>query len=142
MAGKVPREVSRERERRAWELRQQLWTHERIAAELGVTHQAVTAMLKRVDRRVLAKLDAEVALQKAAQTAQLQYIADEAMQAWESCKSSGPDPRFLGEARGALSDLRKLWGLDAPAKSHVQAEGELVIKVEYDDINDSPSQAT
>ena len=31
------------------------------------------------------------------------------------------DPRYLDEARKALADLRKLWGLDAPQKVDVRA---------------------
>ena len=31
------------------------------------------------------------------------------------------DPRYLGEGRKALADLRKLWGLDAPQKVDIRA---------------------
>lgn len=158
MAGRkrIPAELSRERERVAWELRQQLWTEPRIADHLGVTKQAVSAMLKRVSVRVLAELKENVELVKADQTAQLQWIASEATTAWHHSKQDaqtvktvvGPqgeddglgtatikeettvkgqagDPALLSQARGALADIRSIWGLDAPEKVEVQSEVKL-----------------
>jgi predicted transcriptional regulator len=161
MGRTIPLEVTRERERRAWDLRQRGWTQQRIADELGITHQAVSALLKRLDRRFLAKSDDLIAAQKAAQTQQLQYIADEALQAWERSKldaetvvtTSGRahvskegdvtllpdetkvqiqgqsgDPRLLDQARGALEDIRKVWGIDAPTKVAGPDGGPIVIR--------------
>ncbi len=138
MASRQPREITRYREMRAWELRQQMWTQKRIADELGICHQAVSKILKRIDERFLAKADELIAEQKAAQTEQLRYIADEALQAWERSKRNAEtvttketdngtevttrvqgqygDPRLLDQARGALADIRTLWGLDAPKR--------------------------
>ena len=31
------------------------------------------------------------------------------------------DPRYLEEARKALADLRKIWGVDAPARMSIEA---------------------
>jgi DNA-directed RNA polymerase specialized sigma24 family protein len=50
----VKRELARERERRAWQLRTtKFFSHRQIAAALGVTRGAVTKMLLRVERRYL-----------------------------------------------------------------------------------------
>jgi hypothetical protein len=140
--GSVPKEVARERERRAWELRQKFWTHERIAAELGVDRSTVTKMLARVSRRILDTMQSEVAAMKAEQVSQLTFIADEAMQAWNASKQpakearkltrktrkvaddetqmkskdQNADPRYLATAMQALTDIRAIMGLNAPTK--------------------------
>ena len=41
------------------------------------------------------------------------------------------DPRYLEEARKALADHRKLWGLDAPHKVDVRAS-----RTPYDDMSE------
>lgn len=146
MAGKprIPKEVTLENERRAWALRQKMWTHERIAQELGLERTTVTMMLKRIGNRHLKTIQDEVASIRAEQLDQLSYIADEAMQAWESSKApsksasktskkrtsggAGDDetrvetkerdgnPAYFTAAMKALEDIRKLLGLDAPIK--------------------------
>lgn len=133
------KEITQHREMRAFELRQQLWTHERIAKELGVERSAVTKMLKRISRRYSDKLEEEVKRIRAEHTLHLEHMADEAMQAWVSSKqpakdarrrktarrgeeeenrvqTQNADPRFLAEARAALADIRDIWGADAPTK--------------------------
>lgn len=128
-----------ERERRVWELRQQWWTHERIAEEVGIDRSTVTKMLGRISKRYSEMLLTEVDRLRVEQVVRLEYMADQAMQAWASSKqpakdarrrkrtgvdeveenrvqTQNADPRFLGEARAALGDIRKLLGLDAPAK--------------------------
>jgi DNA-binding transcriptional MocR family regulator len=138
-AGRTPREVALEREQRAWKMRQQLYTHERIAAELGVDRSTVTKMLARVGKRYLNSIQNEVAALKAEQFAQLAHIADEAMQAWRASKQPKKEARkvsrkqtkrgdeeatvaqtkeqngdwhHLEMARAALADIRKIFGLD------------------------------
>jgi hypothetical protein len=86
---KVAREVTIARETRAWDLRQQGWTHERIAADLGVDRSTVTRILGRLSARYMAALAKDVDQVKGGQIAQLEYIADEAMQAWERSKAPG-----------------------------------------------------
>lgn len=49
-----PKQVTRERERRAWELRQRCWTEARIAAELGVATSTVCYMLQRKEKELAA----------------------------------------------------------------------------------------
>jgi hypothetical protein len=133
--------VTVERESQAWALRQQGWTQQAIADELGIAQQTVAHILKRVERRVLKELSAEVARFKARQTAQLEAMLHEAMRAWEKSlvpatvlvkrqRPHGGDeegaeeivqeirdqfgnPAFLQEAMAALAAIRKIWGLDA-----------------------------
>ena len=98
--GKVPREVAVERERRAWELRQKFWTHERIAAELGVDRSTVTKMLARISDRFWSSISGQIAAMKGDQVSQLMVIADEAMQAWESSKRPAKNAKKVTRKRG------------------------------------------
>lgn len=144
---KVKPEQAREHERRAWELRCRGWTQPRIARELGLDDSAVCRILKRVSARVLAELKDSVERVKAEQTETLQHVIDEALQAWERSKgtrktvtrqtvSGGEndedrqrttqhasertgDVAYLSEARAAMADLRKVWGVDAASRHEV-----------------------
>lgn len=149
MTNRVSREVTREREMRAWGYRQQGWTEQHIADELGIDFTTVSKMLKRMDERFLKTQFAEVERLKAIQTSQLEHIYREALTRWEkSCeeltietitsgraevtksgelvtlpdeikiehRQQNGDPRMLDQARGALGDIRKIWGADAPTK--------------------------
>jgi hypothetical protein len=86
MPRRVPRQVTIEREIRAWDLSRQCWTQERIAEELGIDQSAVSLALRRVERRALEQLSECVLEVKARQTFQLENIANEAMDAWERSK--------------------------------------------------------
>jgi hypothetical protein len=136
MPGNAPaREVSRQREQDAWTLRQEGRTEAAIAERLGVSQPAVSKMLRRVEARVLKDLSGRVGRMKAAQTAQLEHITSQAMRAWEvsledsvtvqateggafvvTTKTQSGNPAHLGQARGALADIRAIWGLNAPAR--------------------------
>lgn len=83
---KVPKEVTTERDRRAWELRQKGWTTRHIAEELTVDHSTICRALSRVETRLAKQFEQDALRIKARHTAQLEHIADEAMQAWERSK--------------------------------------------------------
>lgn len=86
MAARPPLQVTRSREKEAWELRQQFWTEQRIADHLGVERSTVSKMLDRVERDLAERLAAEALPIKARQTAQLEQIAAEAYEQWRrSC---------------------------------------------------------
>ena len=148
--------MAREHERRAWGLRQRGRTQEQIAAELQITQQAVSKILARVSDRYLKQVEAKVGRIKAQQTAQLEQIVSESMDAWERSKkpqrtlttvtrtgAEGQtseqttqqaveqvgDVAYLDQARAALADLRKVWGIDAPQK--VEHSGEMTQILEY-----------
>ena len=76
-----------EKENRVWEMRQTGATIRRIGAELGIPHTTVQAALRRVYKRILAKMEAEVAAEKVAQLYQLDEVVDEAFQAWHRSKA-------------------------------------------------------
>jgi predicted transcriptional regulator len=147
--GHEPRPRIRTRELRALELATLGWSQHRIAADLGVSQAAVSKILKRIELRLLRELTETVQRQKARQTLRLDHLFAEAMAAWEQSKTDstrrrqrktqagagGPsatvaeivtenqhgDPRYLDEARRALADHRKIWGLDAAQKVDVRA---------------------
>src|SRR5207248_9927611 len=133
------------------------WRQHQIAGDLGVSQAAVSKILKRAETRVLQDLTSVVERQKARHTLRLEHLFAEAMRAWDASKadttrrrqrktdggSGGAgatvaelvvenqhgDPRYLDEARKALADQRKLWGLDAPQKVDLHASRD-----PYDDL--------
>jgi len=147
--GHEPRTRVRTRELRALELATLGWSQHHIAADLGISQAAVSKILKRVELRLLRELSETIDRQKARQTVRLEHLFAEAMAAWERSKADSTrrrqrktqsggggagatiaeivsenqhgDPRYLDEARKALTDHRRIWGLDAPQKVDVQA---------------------
>jgi hypothetical protein len=119
-----------------------------IATDLQISQAAVSKILARVEQRALRDHAELVMRMKGQQTLQLDHIRQQAMAAWHASKTEATrrrqrrveggtdeaqtiaevtiestygDPRYLAEARAALTDLRKLWGLDAPQKLDVRA---------------------
>lgn len=147
--GHEPRTRVRTRELRAMELAVLGWSQYQIAADLGISQAAVSKILKRIETRILQELAETVERQKARHTLRLENLFAEAMRAWEQSKADSTrrrqrktqgraggagaivaevvvenqhgDPRYLDEARKALGDHRKIWGLDAPRKVDVRA---------------------
>jgi hypothetical protein len=135
-----------------------------------VTQQAVSKMLIRVEKRLLAEMSEQVKLMKVRQTTALQKVYRDAMAAWEESKKPqkslttkhGPsgengepgkvleshsllrdqdgDPRYLEQARQALADIRKIWGVDEPAQTRNDITGRLTLEIveEIIDAHDSP----
>lgn len=156
MAGRRPQiEQTRNRERMAWDLHALGWTESRIAEEMEkkglgrVTQQAVSAMLIRVEKRVLGEMKARVAGMKVRQTQMLMHLYNESLEAWQKSKeprktlttkgrpgiggmidsadeqvsqvqSQHGDARLLSECRELLADIRKVWGLDKEAPEEEQ----------------------
>jgi predicted transcriptional regulator len=73
-------------EARCWQLRQRGYSQRRIADELGLDQGTVCRMLRRVERREFERLSRQVDRHKATQTAILEGLVDEAIQAWERSK--------------------------------------------------------
>ena len=146
--GWEPRARVQGRERRVVDLATVGWSQHAIAAELQISQAAVSKILARVDARTLRELTTSMERQKVRQTQRLEFVYAEAMRAWRESQadttrrrqrqvdgSRGPgqtvaevvvtsqhgDPRYLETARKALTDLRRLWGMDAPQRVDVQA---------------------
>ncbi len=147
--GHEPRARIRTRERQIQDLAVQGWSQAQIATELGLSQPAVSKSLRRTETHALRELAASVERQKARQTLRLEHVFAESMGAWEQSKTDATrrrqrktqsgvggadatvaelvvenqhgDPRYLEEARKALADQRKLWGLDAPQKVDLRA---------------------
>jgi len=162
--GHEPRARIRTRELRALELAVLGWSQLQIAADLGISQAAVSKLLKRVELRLLREMTETVQRQKARQMLRLERLFVEAMQAWHASQAdttrrrqrhtqSGGggagatvaelvvenqhgDPRYLDEARKALTDQRKLWGLDAPQKVEVHTSRD-----RYDEMSEDALRA-
>jgi DNA-binding CsgD family transcriptional regulator len=162
--GHDPRARIHTRERRAMELAVLGWSQPQIAADLGISQAAVSKLLKRIETRLLRELAETVQRQKARQTLRLEHLFAEAMRAWNESKADTTrrrqrqtqggdggagatvaelvvenqhgDPRYLDEARKALADQRKLWGLDAPQKVDLHASRD-----PYDDMPEAALRA-
>jgi DNA-binding CsgD family transcriptional regulator len=146
--GHEPRARIRLREARVLELSVRGWSQAQIADDLGVTQAAVSKILARLDRRQLREQAETVGRQKAQQSRQLDHLYAQAIGAWDASRTDSTvrrqrqthaaggagttvaeivtepqhgDPRYLAEARKALADRRKLWGLDAPQQVDVRA---------------------
>lgn len=133
-----------DRSRKAWELTGRGWTQDEIAADLNISQQAVSKLMKKAEATVLASVRDTVLAQKVKQTHRLEALYREAMAAWEKSKgdstkrvrrwkgsgdgaeqetqivveTSTGDVAYLNLARSLMDDLRKIWGLDAPVKLH------------------------
>jgi len=130
--------VATERRKRAWAMRQEGHTQEEIAADLGISHQAVGKMLAKFDAWVNTHLVETRISEKMSQISQLHWQISQLTRAWERSKEPARsairrevneksteetraverigDPRFLAEARACMADIRSLLGLDiAPA---------------------------
>jgi hypothetical protein len=147
LAATYPKEIRKDIERRAWDLRQRFWTHQRIADELKVDRTTITRCLARIERRLARDFVGRAERIKVRQTYQLENIAADAFAQWErskldaetvkvteeaGCEGQPPgsktettlkgqcgDPGLLNQIRGALSDIRDIWGLDAPEKKQL-----------------------
>lgn len=133
---------------KAWAFRQKGYTQARIAETLGIDQSTVCRWLDAIEKRELARLSKRVESQKVRQTAILDLVIDESLQAWDrskkpktraSKKTGGNgkggqataeqtdvqqrdgDPAHLDTTMAALRDLRKLWGLDAAGKGKADA---------------------
>ena len=145
--GSEPRTRIVERQRVAVERSLSGDSQHQIASLLGISQAAVSKILRRAEDQIVQETRERGLRAKGRQIQQLEHIYAQAMSAWHRSKadtvrkrqrrsdgaSAGTsiaevvteaqhgDPRYLAEARNALSDLRKLLGLDAPQQLQVDA---------------------
>jgi len=118
-------------------------TQQQIATAEGISQAAVSKIARRIEERLLADVAYKVERQRARQTMRLEFVYQQAIRAWQDSKQDVQrrrqrktdrgdgdgvttaevmsenrhgDPRYLDEARKALTDLRKVWGVDAPER--------------------------
>jgi predicted transcriptional regulator len=83
------RQEREQREREAWRLRLAGWTQERIAGEIGVSQQAVSLCLRRIETRLAKEFAAEAYRIKARQAAALWEIYRRSLEEFErSCQDA------------------------------------------------------
>ena len=132
----LPAPLNPEQKRAAVDLQRRGLTRRTIADRLGVRFGAVGRFLSAVNKRALEKIAEFAAEAKIQQVSQLEWITEEALRGWErsqkdaetlkttecgdaetkteiTIKSQAGDPRFLWEARGALSEVRGILGIGA-----------------------------
>lgn len=147
--GAEPTARVRLREVKAMQLHLEGRSQHDIARTLGVSQPAVSKMLRRIEERLLADVAWRVDRQRARHSLRLEFLYGEAVRAWRASQDDGVrrrqrktdgssgggtvtvaeltsesrhgDPRFLDEARRVLSDLRTLWGVDAPERVSIEA---------------------
>ena len=121
-----------------------------VAAAAGIARSTLYRLVKRVNAQLAPQLAAEVAHRKADVHHTLMGILHRAAAGWERSvgvvvtvreepvlgsggrplkgvkrrivtrRPDPGDPAFLTEMRGALADLRRLWGMDSPTKVEVE----------------------
>lgn len=145
MGNFIPKALSLERRKKAWDLRVKNYTYDEIAKELGISETAVAKILNKVTKKYFDDHLADVEKVKSEQIAQHEHIAKEAYRAWERSKEVAKtirkenstangqalglgkqtveardqdgDPRYLAEYMKAKDHIRKIIGADAPIKS-------------------------
>lgn len=114
-----------------------------VGEEFGLAHNTIHDIREKVRRYLIPKLQREIMGIKADQTNSLEHIFCECMEAWEKSKtppteeidhvdaegetthtlkkkSTAGEPAFINQARGALADIRSLWGID----KHYELQGQ------------------
>lgn len=146
--GSEPRARIRLREIRVMDQIFEGRTQHQIAESLDISQPAVSKIIRRMEERLLADVAFKVERQRARHMLRLEHLYAEAVRAWRDSqqdttrrrqrKSDGTgsgggsfaelvsenrhgDPRYLYEARMALTDQRKVLGVDAPERLAVQA---------------------
>lgn len=145
--GHEPRARLRLREAQVLEQVLEGRTQQQIADALGISQPAVSKIVRRIEDRLLADLAVKAERQRARQTLRLDYIYGQAIHAWQESKQEGVrrrqrktehdggastvaelvsenrhgNPQYLEQARKALADVRKMWGVDAPARMTLDA---------------------
>jgi len=146
--GSEPRAQIRLREIRVMEQILEGRTQHQIAESLDISQPGVSKITRRMEERLLADVALKVERQRARHTLRLEHMYAESMRAWRGSQEDATrrrqrkaeggggaggtfaelvsenrhgDPRYLEEARKALTDLRKVWGVDAPERLSVQA---------------------
>ncbi len=133
----MPTKLAPELLDKAIELQRNCWTHQRIAAELGVCRATVSRSLSRHNRHVLKRLEKQSASIKAKHIIQLEWMAEEAAIQWKrstedaetiktstdilsplpgktetTLKGQSGNPALLREARESLAEIRSILGID------------------------------
>ena len=157
---KVPLELTIEREIEAWELHKQGFSQVEIAALLTgqdprhpIGRQGISKALRRVEERLMADLADRVERHKVSHYHRCEGLYFMAIKAFRESKglkgsvrgrltitrigktNEPGDPRFIGEARDALRDMRKIYGIDAPQKFDGTLKTERVLEdLDHDEL--------
>lgn len=121
------KELSLNRSKLAWDLRVKGWSQEKIANELGVSQSAISKMLLKSTKKFSEAYLLDIKNVKNEQIAQLEYVAYQAIVAWDSSRDAAEfDPRFLQIFMQAKEHIRKIIGADAPVKLETKGTADIV----------------
>lgn len=124
-----------------------------VARELGLTKQRVFSICERLRRMTFQELLQDVNGYRSVTLMRLENLYAEAIAAWERSKAGNKsstttsgqadsdvisttrsethgNPRFLAEARSALTGIRELTGLDAPQKVELKSTYDVYVEVD------------
>lgn len=152
----IPQAFQIKRDQLIWELRGQFYSLAQIAEhpDVQLTPKGISSALKRLSKLHAAEFKERILEVRIQQTQQLGCIIREASSAWQSSKEDSyeqrtteggkdgtlqvnvtkgqtGDPRYLELVRGAMKDIREIWGIDDPVKVdlNVDADKPMILKI-------------
>ena len=162
MGKELTEQRTQHREMEVWRLRVlQNLSQAEVAERVGLSQQAVSKILSRLQERFAAEFVEQVKAHKEEHTAVLQQVASEALEQWRRSCEDGvsvatvtgrvkateggvfelPDQvtrtvagqcgnaALLAQARGALADIRAIWGAEAPKRAEMSGVDGAPIKL-------------
>lgn len=125
-------EVSLQRRRRAWEMRCQGYTLQKIAEAIGISFQCVAKALNKAQTEFQFDFSEDMKREKDMSAQQYMWAMNESRQAWENSKSLIPedsnrygDPRHLNNFMNAGKAIRDIYSLDSPVKTKTTHDGQV-----------------
>lgn len=110
----------REREAKVWQSACLGVPATKIAKDMGIAVSTVYGILKRLEKKILAKMVDRAEVEKRWQTTALRHLLHEAICSWEKSKGEAGlgNLDYLHAARDVLNDLRKTWGVEINRTEH------------------------
>lgn len=129
------------------------WSYRRIADEFKVSKSQCWQIVQDTSKALVSEFTEDIRAMRVHHTLQLKSMIGELREAWEASKQplriektgaglkgkpikettlkhNGADPRYLDSAARLLTDIRSIWGADAPKQSTVEISGQTLSLVE------------
>jgi len=166
----IKKEVTTQRQKEAWELRQKMWSQARIAAHLGVSQPAVWELLNKAHTAYQKQYVESVARVKTEQVLRLEMLIDQTYQEWERSKEDivivrdkiqkrgsakdnagniervtekrnrTGDPRYLLVILKAMEDIRKITGIESPARLTFDVNNNISLENALKELENNPAK--
>lgn len=116
--GNLPtRELTLERQRRAFDMRLKGCTQRTIATELGITQGAVSQMLIKLNNQYATSLHKKHGNIRNDHVARIEAMKEELYRAWDASPKGPEDIKIVEQIRKLDADIRKMQGADAPTRT-------------------------